>query len=83
MGIPWDGMGWGRHKLLWDGMGWDRKLCPMNKPVNIQMNTKKKLLESKPYFLPVMHPCLVSFDWHASTLTRFAACFVFRSNINF
>ena len=29
MGIPWD-----RHNLLWDGMGWDRKICPMDKPVD-------------------------------------------------
>ena len=32
MGIPWDGMGWDRHKLLWNGIRWDKKICPMDKP---------------------------------------------------
>ena len=27
-------MGWIRHKLAWDGMGWNRKICPMDKPVD-------------------------------------------------
>ena len=31
--------------------------------------------------LPVVQPCPVSFDWHASTLIRFAACSVFRASI--
>ena len=32
MEIPWDEMGWDRHKLPWDGMGWNRKIGPMDKP---------------------------------------------------
>ena len=46
MGIPWDGMGWDRHKLLWDGMGWDRKICPMDKPGNTDRKTSTNPLIS-------------------------------------
>ena len=35
MGIPWDGMRWdGMGINCCDGMEWDRKICPMDKPVD-------------------------------------------------